>query len=160
MNTDLNPLDVEKIEWYAGSTLLEGHQSLQEDFKETQSSIYTVLIKSKTGCEKEAMKHIRIDNRIPFFAPNVFSPNQDGNNDVFKLYFDQHVTLIHTFRVFDRWGALMCEQNRIDPNDVGFGWAGDFRGQGMTPGTYVWMAEVNGCDGRSVLLKGDISLVR
>jgi hypothetical protein len=37
---------------------------------------------------------------------------------------------------------------------------GDFRGQGMTPGTYVWMAEVNGCDGRSVLLKGDISLVR
>jgi hypothetical protein len=48
----------------------------------------------------------------------------------------------------------------IDPNDVGFGWAGDFRGQGMTPGTYVWMAEVNGCDGRSVLLKGDISLVR
>ena len=160
VNTDLNPLDVEKIEWYAGSTLLEGHQSLQEDFKETQSSIYTVLIKSKTGCEKEAMKHIRIDNRIPFFAPNVFSPNQDGNNDVFKLYFDQHVTLIHTFRVFDRWGALMCEQNRIDPNDVGFGWAGDFRGQGMTPGTYVWMAEVNGCDGRSVLLKGDISLVR
>lgn len=158
--TDLSPLDIEKIEWFAGSTLLEDHQSLQEDFKETQSSMYAVRIKSKTGCEKEAMKHIRIDNRIPFFAPNVFSPNQDGNNDVFKLYFDQRVTLIQTFRVFDRWGALMCEQNGIDPNDAGFGWTGDFRGQHMTPGTYVWMAEVDGCDGRSVLLKGDISLVK
>lgn len=158
--TDLDPSEIEQVQWYAGQKLIEDASGLIENVTEHRSAYYLVRLKNRSGCEIETRINIKYDNEIPYFAPNVFSPNYDQVNDIFKIYFDEKVYKVKTFRVFDRWGALMCEQHDIDPRNANFGWDGSHRGKPMEPGVYVWMAEVDGCDGRQLLLKGDMTIVR
>jgi gliding motility-associated-like protein len=68
-----------------------------------------------------------------FYAPNSFSPNNDGINDVFKLFF----TYVKDFRIeiFNRWGELVFVSE--DPEK---GWEGTFRGKRAPSDVYVWKA--------------------
>ena len=121
---------------------------------------YSVTI--TTPCESSGFQFTIIEhpdnlgNRI--FVPNVFSPNDDGVNDVFKVsssvrldYFELHL--------YDRWGDELREMR-----DVEEVWDGTFLGEMMNPGVYVWWLKARGenCDGsiEEVLLKGDVTIVR
>lgn len=66
-------------------------------------------------------------------APNAFTPNQDGLNDVFLLKAEN----ISNFRllVFDRWGAMVYEGRGLEN-----GWDGNINGQPAPEGSYVWLA--------------------
>ncbi|QLH28318.1 MAG: gliding motility-associated C-terminal domain-containing protein [Candidatus Parvibacillus calidus] len=103
--TDLDPSDIESVQWFAGQKLIEGASGLIENLTDHRSAYYLVRLKNTSGCEIETRVNIKFDNSLPYFAPNVFSPNFDGINDVFKLYFDDKVYKVKSFRVFDRWGA-------------------------------------------------------
>ena len=158
--TSLNEIDIESIQWYAGQRLVEEAKNLDGEFPGNRAPYYLVRIRNSDGCETESRIDVKFDNSLPYFAPNVFSPNHDNINDVFKLYFDEQVRIVHTFRVFDRFGALMCGQEEMNPNDAAFGWNGVHRGQAMIPGVYAWLAEIDGCDGKRVLLKGDVTILK
>jgi len=51
-------------------------------------------------------------------------------------------------------------ENSFPPNDFTFGWNGDFRGEAMNPGVFVYWVEVTSLDGRTKLFHGDITLVK
>ena len=56
------------------------------------------------------------------------SPNNDGINDVFMIFGGPDVVQVNTFKVFDRWGETVFEQNNFQPNDPpDFAWEGTFR---------------------------------
>ncbi|MDA9328917.1 PKD domain-containing protein, partial [Flavobacteriales bacterium] len=55
------------------------------------------------------------------FIPNSFTPNNDGINDVFKPMSNGHVDDFD-FRVYNRWGDLIFQTNRLDE-----GWDGRLR---------------------------------
>ena len=66
--------------------------------------------------------------------PNVFSPNGDGQNDLFQLKKDQFDRCYDalTVRIYNRWG-----QNVYESDDAKFEWDGrDENGNEMTEGTY------------------------
>ena len=68
------------------------------------------------------------------FVPNVFSPNQDGRNDVFK---PRGTNLFeYNLRIYDRWGNLVFEADDIED-----GWDGTFNGEPMNSGVR-WCSEV------------------
>ncbi|WP_367388458.1 gliding motility-associated C-terminal domain-containing protein [Lewinella sp. LCG006] len=98
--------------------------------------------------------------RDAFYVPNCFSPNNDGNNDVFQVFPNPAFELLNfEFRVFDRWGDAM-----FLTNDIQKGWDGIFRGQEKQPEVYVWYlkAQLVLCDGslREYFNKGDVTIVR
>jgi gliding motility-associated-like protein len=66
-------------------------------------------------------------------APNAFTPNGDGRNDVFQVKAEN----IQNFQiyVYDRWGTLLFESK-----DLQQGWDGKFNGELCPAGAYVWMA--------------------
>ena len=68
-----------------------------------------------------------------FYAPNAFTPNNDGINDVYQVY----VYDVTDFRlqIYNRWGELCFETN-----DPAAAWTGDMQGAGyyVPNGTYVW----------------------
>lgn len=158
--TNLNLSEIADITWYIGDNILDTTDVLTKVLSPSKSGVYKVKIKSLEGCEIETRFSIKLENGISYFAPNVFSPNYDGINDEFKLSFSEEIDKINTFKVFDRWGALMWEQNDISPHDSNFGWNGNYRNKEMIPGVYVWFAEYKGCRGETVLIKGDVTLVR
>ncbi|MCK4570000.1 MAG: gliding motility-associated C-terminal domain-containing protein, partial [Bacteroidales bacterium] len=65
-------------------------------------------------------------------APNAFTPNADGLNDVFMIKAEN----ISNFKmyIYDRWGTQIYESSVLEE-----GWNGDFKGSQAPTGAYVWL---------------------
>jgi gliding motility-associated-like protein len=89
------------------------------------------------------------------FIPNAFSPNGDGNNDIFRITTSAGIELIQ-LEVFNRWG------NKVwSTNDFRSGWDGKYLGQDETLNTYYYVFRYK-CltDGQNYIKKGDLILMR
>ena len=96
------------------------------------------------------------DNCCFFYAPNAFSPNQDGTNEVFQIFFNREgCGIISDFQlqIFDRWGGKVYQTS--EPN---FRWDGREQTQLLNPGVYVWRMSYTS-DGRREQAYGEILLV-
>ncbi|MGE0088842.1 MAG: gliding motility-associated C-terminal domain-containing protein [Bacteroidales bacterium] len=107
---------------------------------------YTVKLNSTSsyGCKDSVYATINLDpSEIEF--PNVFSPDNDGPNDVFKLDPEKYKS-IRSFKItiFNRVGQLMHEYEG-DIHDWP-GWDGKVRGNDASEGTYFFVVEVTGWD--------------
>jgi len=87
-------------------------------------------------------------------APNAFSPNGDGNNDVFRILAAGYKKL-NNFKLFDRWGKML-----FYTTDFRKGWNGTFNGKDCELGTYFWLVSATDKDDKQILIKGDVILVR
>jgi gliding motility-associated-like protein len=87
------------------------------------------------------------------FVPNVFSPNGDGKNDVLLVYGNYIEKL--DMRIFNQWGQQVATVN--SPSK---GWNGTQGGKAQPVGVYVYELQAVLSDGRSVKLKGYITLLR
>lgn len=93
----------------------------------------------------------------PFYAPNVFSPNDDGENDHWYIQLPC-VPLDYHLQVFDRWGSLV-----FDAKDPQFPWDGRCRGKEAIPGVYLWQLDWTGeLFGSPQIFrqKGDVTVLR
>jgi gliding motility-associated-like protein len=121
---------------------------------------YTVTAYDEDGCLVVDILNVKIIKTRTLFAPNIFSPNFDGINDVFLLFGGRDVLLIREFQVYNRWGGRVFQASGFAPNDPAFGWDGRFKGKNMDAGVYVFYAEVEYLDGTVEIVKGGVTLVR
>lgn len=66
------------------------------------------------------------------YAPNSFTPNDDGQNDIFLAYGCGDIT-ITSLAIFNRWGEVVF-QTAAEP----FQWNGYYRGEACETGVYAW----------------------
>jgi gliding motility-associated-like protein len=91
---------------------------------------------------------------INIYVPRVFTPNNDGTNDILKPIL-VGISTFHYFSVYNRWGNLIYTSQ--DPNQ---GWDGTFKGVAQPVETYLWIAEGIDLNGKKIVAKGMTSLVR
>jgi gliding motility-associated-like protein len=91
---------------------------------------------------------------INIYVPKVFTPNGDGTNDVLKPIL-VGMSAFHYFSVYNRWGNLLFTTE--DPNS---GWDGRVKGVPQPVETYLWIAEGVDTNGKKVVQKGMVSLIR
>jgi large repetitive protein len=87
------------------------------------------------------------------FVPNVFSPNNDGKNDKVMIY-GNYISKVE-MRIFNQWGQQVAFLNSQSQ-----GWDGTHKGKPQPVGVYVYALRATMTDGRTVDLKGSITLVR
>lgn len=89
--------------------------------------------------------------------PNAFSPNQDGQNDLY-LITDEEANIIETLdlQIFNRWG-----QKVFETKDKTRGWDGYFQGKLLNTAVFDYHLTI-GCIGgeKTFFKKGDITLIR
>ncbi|MEM9919790.1 MAG: gliding motility-associated C-terminal domain-containing protein [Bacteroidota bacterium] len=125
------------------------------------STVYQVTVTDEvSGCTATDELRVTVQKDRNVFIPNVFSPNNDGLNDVFMLYPGIGVSGILQFQVFNRWGAPVYQIQNMDFQDESQGWNGTYKGQVLDPGVYVYFAEIQFKDGEVIQFKGDVTLVR
>lgn len=96
---------------------------------------------------------IRTDCPPSIYLPNAFSPNGDGDNDVFGIVYSENFTL-DVFQVFNRWGEIIFESS-----DISAGWDGTFKGQEQPIGSYTFL--VSGTyQGEQSVLSGNVTVLR
>lgn len=87
------------------------------------------------------------------FVPSIFSPNQDGVNELFKVYGRCLVKMQMT--IYDRWGNQVFYSD-----DLENGWDGTYRGKELNSGTFVYRVHVTTMYEETFELKGNVTLVR
>jgi len=151
--------DITGIEW----TPVKGlncYNCLAPTATPTDDITYHVKVTNQFGCvgtDDITLKLVCDEGNI--FIPNTFSPNGDGQNDVFYVR-GQGMQTIRLFRIFNRWGQLVFERTGVNTNDPTKGWDGIYKGVKLNPDVFVYYVEVI-CDKGAVnLLKGNITLLR
>jgi gliding motility-associated-like protein len=125
------------------------------------STTFTVFITDENGCMASDEITIDVSKRRNVYAPNIFSPNRDGNNDYFQLTIGPGVTVVADFLVFDRWGQPVWKQeNYLPDGSETDGWDGTIGNQDAIPGVYGYIAKVRFIDDQEVVFKGSITLIR
>lgn len=120
----------------------------------------TLKITDQNGCTTRDSLNIRVVKERQIYAANVFSPNNDGVNDVFFLQ-GHPGTRVRQLRIYNRWGQLIFQAPPGDINDPQIGWDGRTANLQTAPaGVYVWQAELEYADGIRTVIQGDISLLR
>jgi len=125
-----------------------------------ESAAFAVTVIDSSGCRATDRLTIFVDRKRDVFIPNVFSPNNDGQNDRFLIFADDEAVRVKSFYVFNRWGEPMFELFGFPPNNPTYGWDGTHRGELMNGGVYVYTAEIEFVDGVTELFKGDVLLMR
>lgn len=93
-----------------------------------------------------------IDSISNIILPNVFTPNFDSINDVFKPRLDEITEL--NFSIFNRYGTVIFETTRLN----GF-WDGrTTSGEPCTDGVYFCILTAKGIDGKTYKEKTFVQL--
>ncbi len=111
------------------------------------------------GCYDEDDIQIRVNKDRAVYIANIFTPNFDGVNDIFYIQ-GKGLGFIKTFKIFNRWGAVVFESSGGIINDDSHGWDGRFKGKDLNSAVFVYYAEVEYLDGVVEVFAGDVTLVK
>ncbi len=89
------------------------------------------------------------------YVPNTFTPNGNGDNEIFFPYGIGIDGNNYHFMVFDRWGMLIYE-TRV----WGEGWDGTYKGNKCQVDTYVWKVDCKDIIGNNYNRIGHVNLIR
>ena len=92
--------------------------------------------------------------KADLIVPNAFTPNGDGNNDIFKPI-PIGMKSVDIFRVYNRWGQML-----YSGTGNGAGWNGKFVGRPQEAATYIWYAEGVDYLNNKLKRKGSVILIR
>lgn len=119
------------------------------------SITYVVKVSTQEGCFAYDTIHVTVFSTLPdIFVPNGFTPNDDGNNDIFRVV-PVGIAQFQYLRVFNRWG-----QQVFATTNAANGWNGYLNGSQASPGAYVWMVRGIDYQGKVIQKKGTVMLAR
>ncbi len=114
---------------------------------------YIVTITYNNICTATATTRVIVIGTPPVYIPNSFTPNGDGNNDLFLVYGENIKTV--GLKVFNRWGEKV-----FDSNNQFLGWDGTYKGVLQSPGVFVYEAQITFLDDKKSLRTGSITLIK
>ena len=127
---------------------------------------YTATITDDLGCQKEETVTIfqpPFNKDCGTYIPNAFSPNGDGNNEVFYVAGSNNGIAVEKMEIYNRWGELVF-QNSNNCQDIGnsaCGWTGLVKGNNAPTGTYLYLIRIRFAGmPEPVLFTGDVQLLR
>lgn len=121
----------------------------------TEAGIYPVamIVNNNKGCADTIVKTIKIEADLAVYVPNIFTPNEDGRNDIFLPI--TRAIKSYELLVFDRWGAKVFSSTSIEN-----GWDGSFRSEPCKSDVYIWKIYLTSVNGEMKTLTGHVTLNR
>lgn len=104
-------------------------------------------------CMDSITKCINVAEEIYIKIPNVFTPNEDGVNDLFKIN-TKGIKTLHC-EIYNRWGQKLYEWHDIN----GF-WDGKTKTGAAPEGTYFYIVNYSDNENNSKTDKGFLTLFR
>lgn len=122
---------------------------------ETDSIKYKLVVTDAAACSDSAFVTVYVFKTNPYvFVPTAFTPNNDGRNDVIRPI-AVGVEKINFFSIYNRWGELVFTTTANKQ-----GWDGRIGGVLQSSNVYVWMVSAVDYTGKTIFLKGTVTLIR
>jgi len=154
---DLSSPGVVSWFWYFG----DGDTSVVENpthtYADTGTYLVILIVSDSIGCPDTILKFVTVKSEYFLFAPNSFTPNNDGRNDEFipqGIGIDEDNFEMH---IYDRWGD---EIFRTD--DLFQGWDGRANNGSKIAqqDVYVWLILMRDIYGKRHRYIGHVTLIR
>ena len=112
-----------------------------------------LTVANSDGCLDSIVEIVLVEDDDEVFIPNVFTPNDDLRNDIFKVI----ITTAKDFSmtIYNRWGGLVFESNNFN-----VGWDGISNGVICPEGVYVYVVTFKNARGLEKKLHGTLTLIR
>jgi gliding motility-associated-like protein len=118
-----------------------------------KSGCYVAEAVSTNGCKTRDEVCVEVTTDYNIYIPNVFTPNGDGNNDVFLVY-GTGITKFE-MNIFDRWGTkLFVSKDQLQ------GWDGTYKGVLSKQDAYTYLIIYTALDGKKVEKTGHVTLLK
>jgi len=115
------------------------------------TTTYTLTTWTEYGCVNN--KSVTVLFQGILFVPNAFTPNGDGDNDIFYAYGTNIVEF--EMMIFDRWGEKLFTSDNLED-----GWDGTYKTELVKTETYVWKINYKDVQHNSNKLIGTVTLIR
>ena len=133
---------------------VDSTNSIVREYTGSGSYAVTLIAFGQKVCNDTSTYRFRISDSSAISLPNVFSPNRDDINDIFKPI-TVGISSLNAW-VYNRNGELVANWNKVQ----GY-WDGrTASGEVCTDGVYFVVVEAQGFDGKSYKLKTNLTLVR
>jgi gliding motility-associated-like protein len=149
--------DVIKWSW-TPTTYLSCSDCAEPTCNAISQTQYAVKVRNGVGCDASDTILVKMECEESKVAiPNAFTPNGDGNNDVFII---KGISIVKHLVIFDRNGEKVFERNNFIAADRSSCWNGNFNGHAAPTGIYVYFVEMQCPLGGSFTRKGTVVLIR
>ncbi|RFC55769.1 T9SS type B sorting domain-containing protein [Brumimicrobium aurantiacum] len=121
-----------------------------------EEGTYTVTLEITEGnCSDQATRTVTVFFPMTYDLPNVFTPNGDGQNDLFTIN-AEYATKLEVV-IVNRWGNVVYEST-----DLNFAWNGQIQNNGAecNDGTYFYQFKIQGSGSEVIEEQGFVQLVR
>lgn len=148
----LNANGTGTLTWIAGEAVLCTNCPNSQIMPKA-SSCYKIQAVNEFGCKAFDDVCVEVTTNYNIYIPNVFTPNNDGLNDIFLVY----GTGISNFEmtIFDRWGEkLYVSKDQLT------GWDGSYKGQICKNDVYPYLVKFKALDGKIVTRTGHVTLMK
>lgn len=143
-NTDIYFTDQSSIEannwfWNFGDTTFSNSQNPMHTYNGEGVYPVTLIVTNAQGCTDTVVHQIIINDGFTFYAPNTFTPDGSGNNDLFLPKGTGWDPQSYQLSIFDRWGNL-C----FNTSDHNKGWDGKANKGSVIAqvDVYIWKVQV------------------
>ncbi|MGK7391797.1 MAG: gliding motility-associated C-terminal domain-containing protein [Candidatus Cyclobacteriaceae bacterium M2_1C_046] len=116
-----------------------------------EDSYLTLMVETNLGCTAEDSLLVTVEAADVGGIPDIFTPNNDGFNDVFQIPFLKNFPTAKV-EIFNRWGSLMYSTRNYFNNP----WDGTYNGEPAPEGVYYYIISIPGRNE----IKGSVTLVR
>lgn len=122
----------------------------------TVTTTYTLVVTDANGCTSIDSVTVFVTLECgELFVPNIFSPNADGHNDEFKVYYSPYCFATYQLIIFDRWGQAVFES--VTPGEA---WDGTFKGKELNSAVFAYILKATLINGEEVEKHGNVTLVK
>lgn len=144
--------DIQSISWIPASGL-SNHHITSPVASPRRTTLYTVTVQTTDGCTASDTVQVKVISK-GVAVPSAFSPNGDGENDVFRPVV-LGSSIVYSFSVYNRWGQRIYQSNTQDA-----GWDGTVKGKPQPAGTYTWILSCTLDTNVPVKKSGTVVLIR
>ncbi len=111
------------------------------------------------GCVTELCRELSVEAK-KVYIPNIFSPGSNDQNGGFQIFSNDVIENVNSFKIYDRWGNMVFNQEDKLPGDPDLIWYGDFNGEQLVQGVYIYVIELQMIGDQVRMYRGDVTLIR
>ena len=139
-------------EWHLGDgTVIYDKLNFWHTYSDTGTYLIKYYITNEYNCTDSAFNFLKINPTFSVFIADAFTPNNDGNNDIFKPILNGEDSYVIT--IYDRWGSIIFSEENSS-------WDGFANGKPVPSGVYPYSISVKDFNQRLFIYPGTVKLLR
>lgn len=140
-NSTTDPFEDNSYAWFVDGELISFSPETAFEFYENGDYDLGLEITDIYGCSYSIVEPIYLHHVLDiegFFMPNIFTPNDDGVNETFRIPFPYNTCIQYNINIFNRWGDMVYNMHNNSQDFSGHSQNGTY----LPEGVYYYTLEV------------------